>query len=190
MNKTFLLTLIKISILACFITGLFNVGYAQDEQGRVLLIREAQQFQNNTVAVEGYLMDNILEVKVTARMMHATKPKIYNALVVGSRLGRLEIESKEILLASVEEEEPYPTSRKDKGFVSFSGGKKNKRARGTLTRELLVFKIPRDKVVKGKRYRLWVQITSLQQGEKYKTFKFDLKDLYEKMSKVQQGNTQ
>ena len=47
----------------------------------------------------------------------------------------------------------------------------------------MVFKIPRDKVRKGKKYKLWVQIESLQRGGKYKTFKFDIENLAELLLK-------
>ncbi|MBU3912080.1 MAG: hypothetical protein KKD90_05790, partial [Candidatus Omnitrophica bacterium] len=70
-----------------------------------------------------------------------------------------------------------------KGFITFGSGKKDKKARGTLTRELLVFKIPQDKVIKGKKYRLWIQIMSMQEGGDYKTYKFDLKNFAELVSK-------
>ena len=188
MNKLSLpAALIRAFLLICFAAVLPNQAYAQGEGskgGRLLLIREAEEFERSTVAVEGYLLTgNILEVKVTARM-YGTKPKIYNAIVVGPGLGRLSIDAKEILLASTEEDEPYPTSRKDRGFISFGRDGALKSASGTLTRELLLFKIPEDKIRKTGKYRLWIQIMSLQKSGKYKTFKFDLKDLYEKMSSM------
>ncbi|MFH1854785.1 MAG: hypothetical protein ABH815_05680 [Candidatus Omnitrophota bacterium] len=167
--------------LAAVLPGQAYVQAENNKEGRLLLIREAQEFERSTVAVEGYLLSgDILEVKVTARM-YGTKPKIYNAIVVGPGLGRLSITSKEVLLASTEEDEPYPTSRKDRGFISFGRDGALKSASGTLTRELLLFKIPENKIRKTGKYRLWIQIMSLQKGSKYKTFKFDLKDLYEKM---------
>jgi hypothetical protein len=148
---------------------------AADAGEKTLVIRKAQEFQKSTVAVEAYLSDNIMETKITARM-YGTKPKIYNAIIVGPGLGRLSIESKEVLLASTEEDEPYSTSRNDKGFIHFGVDGVSKTAEGTLTRELLLFKIPKEKIKKTGKYRLWVQITSMQQGGKYKTFKFDLEN--------------
>ena len=144
------------------------------------VLREAQEFGDNAVAVEVYLMDNILEARITARM-HGTKPKVYNAIVVGSGLGRLSFESKEVLLASIadEDEEPYLTKDKSRGIISFREKEKAKFARGTLTRELVQFVIPEDRVRKGKKYRLWIQIESLQRGGKYKTYKFDLEKFAE-----------
>jgi len=43
----------------------------------------------------------------------------------------------------------------------------------------MLFDIPPDRVVDGKKYKLWVQIMSMQKGGKYKTFKFDLENLAE-----------
>jgi len=168
-------------LLCIFLSCLFAIGvisssYAQEE--KTLILFEAKEFGKSTVAVKAYLADNILEATITARMYQA-KPKIHNAIIVGSKLGRLSIESKEVLLATAAEEEPYPTKRRDKGFIHFRKDGKEKKAKGTITRELLVFKIPRDKVKKDKKYKLWVQIESLQRGGKYKTFKFDLENLAE-----------
>ncbi|MFC1621386.1 hypothetical protein ACFL2G_03680 [Candidatus Omnitrophota bacterium] len=166
-------------VLSCvFVIGGVSISYAQEE--KLLTLFEAKEFEKSTVAVKAYLTDNIFEATITARM-YQTKPKIHNAIVVGPKLGRLSIESKEVLLATTMEEEPYPTKRKDKGFIHFGKDKKNKKATGTLTRELLVFKIPEDKVKKDKKYKLWIQTESLQRGGKYKTFKFDLENFFERL---------
>jgi hypothetical protein len=142
---------------------------------KVRILREAQEYEKSTVAVDAHLKDDILQVIIIARM-DGTKPRIYNSIVVGPKLGRLSCESREVLLATVEEEEPFLTKRKDKAFISFTKGEEVKKAKGTLTRELFVFKIPIDRIIKGKKYELWVQIESLQKGGKYKTFKFDLEN--------------
>jgi len=155
----------------------------EGHQERTLVLRQAKEFRKSTVAVEVYLIGNILEAKVTARMMHATKPRIYNAIIVGSKLGRLSSETRKTLPANLEQEEPYPTARKDKGFIHFGKKEKTKHSKGTPTRELIEFRIPKDKIVEGKKYRLWVQIMSMQKkGGKYKTFKFDLENLPELIS--------
>ena len=112
-----------------------------------------------------------------------SKPRIYNAIVVGPKIGRLSSETRTTLTASLEQEEPYPTLSKDKGFVNFGKGEKVKEHKGTLTRELIEFRLPKDKIKKGKKYSLWVQIASMKKGDKYKTFKFDLKDLPELISR-------
>ncbi len=148
----------------------------EDSMGTILILREAQEFGDTTVAVEAHLIGDILQAKITARM-HGTKPKIHNAIIVGPGLGRLSIESKEVLLATAEEERPYPTSKKDRAFIDFRQKAETKIAKGALTRELMIFKIPRNKIVKGKKYQLWVQVESLQRGGKYKTFKFHLDNL-------------
>ena len=170
----------KLLLLCMAVFCVTGTLYAQEDENSLLILREAQEFSKNAVAVEAYLIDNILEAKITARM-HGTKPKIYNAIVVGSGLGRLSFESKEVLLASTadEDEEPYPTKDKSRGLISFRDKEKTKFARGTLTRELVQFVIPEDRVREGKKYRLWVQIESLQRGGKYKTYKFDLEKFAE-----------
>ncbi|MFC1666397.1 SHOCT domain-containing protein [Candidatus Omnitrophota bacterium] len=156
----------------------------EEEEGepQVFVIREAKKFQKSIVGVEAYLIDNILEVKIVARMFRK-KPRIYNALVVGPKLGRLNIESKDILFQSVEEDEAFLTTQKDRAFISFKkkeqmreGVGRGGSVKGTLTRELVRFDIPRDKVKKDKLYRLWVQIMSMKKGGQYHTFKFDLKN--------------
>jgi len=108
---------------------------------------------------------------------------IYNALVVGSGLGRLSCDSRETLVATAEEEEPFLTKRKDKAFISFRKSEAVKKARGTMIKELLRFDIPVDKIKEDKKYRLWVQVVSSQKGSKYKTFKFDLEDFAELLKK-------
>jgi hypothetical protein len=165
-----------------FIVLSWSFSYAQEGSiEKILILREAQEDQKSTVAIEAYLADNTLEVTIIARMP-GTKPKIHNAIVVGPKLGRLSCESKEVLLATVEEDKPFPTKRKDMAFISFSKGEETKKARGTLTRERVVFSIPPEKVIRGKRYDLWVQIEGLQKGGKYKTFKFDLGNIGDLLS--------
>jgi len=168
-------------VLSClFAIGSISISYAQEE--KTLILFEAKEFGGNTVAVKAYLTDNILEATVTARMQK-TKPKFHNAIIIGPKLGRLSIESKEVLLATAIEEEAYPTKKKDKAFIHFGKDEEDKKAKGTLTRELLVFKIPRDRVKKDKKYKLWIQIESMQRGGKRKTFKFDLENLAELLLK-------
>ncbi len=144
------------------------------------LLRQAARDNDVIVAVDAHAIDNIVEAKVTVRM-HKNKPKIYNALIVGPGLGRLSIETKDVLLASLEEEESYPTLKKDKGFITFKKAEDEKSS-GTLTRELLQFRVPRDRVMRGKRYRMWIQVVSLQRGGRKETFKFDLKNFPELIS--------
>jgi len=179
--------LIWMSLAAVFFTGVCSTGYdscAQEGSGeRILVLREAQEFRDNTVGVDVYLTGNILEVKVVARMPRS-RPNIYNAIVVGSRLGRLSPASRKTVLQTTEEEEPYPVTERG-AFISFRKKEKTKRTKGRLARELLFFDIPRDRIVKDKKYKLWVQIKSEQEagyrqkGGRYITFKFDLEKLPE-----------
>ncbi len=181
------------SLLALFLSGLFLISpladiCAQEEETteeRVLLLRQAQEHRKNTVAVEAYLIGNILEAKITARMPKS-RPNIYNAIIVGPKLGRLSPEARETLLQTIDsdEEEPYPTEERG-AFISFRERTRARRSKGRLTRELVVFEIPREEIVKDKKYKLWVQIKSgqeagyRQKGGRYVTFKFELEDLPE-----------
>ncbi|MFH1782824.1 MAG: hypothetical protein ABH848_04335 [Candidatus Omnitrophota bacterium] len=178
MKKNILISL----IIAIFSFLIMSESMASEES--ILILREAKESGKDMAAVEAHLLDNILTVKITARM-EQTKPKIYNALIVGPKLGRLNIEKKEVLLQGLEEE-PYPT-KKRRGFISFDPKSEKKRGKGTLTRELVDFKIPKDRLVKGKKYQLWVQIESLQRGGGYATFKFDLEDLAELVLEKEMG---
>ncbi|MDP8216710.1 MAG: hypothetical protein P9L98_05280 [Candidatus Kaelpia imicola] len=157
------------------VTGLVlilsSLGYAQD---RVLLLREAKEHRRATAAVEAYLEGNILEVKVIARM-DRTKPRIYNVIVIGPKIGRLVPKMRETLYPTMEDEEPFPT-KKSGGFIRFSSKEEAKKTSGTLTKELLKFEIPSEKVVAGKRYQIWVKIESMQRGGDKESFKFDLED--------------
>ncbi|MBU1853932.1 MAG: hypothetical protein KJ957_07810 [Candidatus Omnitrophica bacterium] len=173
-------------ILSGYISPMPNFSYAQEQtetEGPLLILREAQEKGKTTVAIEASLTENILEAKITSRM-YGTKPKIYNTLIVGSKLGRLSLQAKEVLLASIEDEEPYPTTNKNRAFISFSAKTKTKTATGTLTRELVEFKIPRDKIRQKKPYQMWAQIESLQRGGKYETFKFALEDFFERLNEA------
>jgi len=173
----------KLLILLTLIGLIVPSLRAEEENAdKIRVIREAQEKQKNTVAVEGYLIDNVFEVSIIVRM-YRTRPMIYNALVVGSGLGRLSCDSRKTLVATAEEEEPFLTKRKDKAFISFRKSEAVKKARGTMIKELLRFDIPVDKIKEDKKYRLWVQVVSSQKGSKYKTFKFDLEDFAELLKK-------
>ena len=176
--------MVKLLILllaVSFIAPIITVSYAQEE---ARVIREAKEANRNLVAVEGYAMDDLFEVTVLARMKRE-KPRIHNAIVVGPGIGRLSCETKEVLVATTEELEPFMTKRKDKGFINFGKeeeekssevvGKSNVR-KGRITKAVYVFRIPREKLREDKKYKLWVQILSSQKGSKYKTYKFDLED--------------
>jgi len=141
---------------------------------RVLIIREAKKSRHTTVAVEAYLDGDILEVKVIARMRR-TKPRIYNVIFIGPKAGRVVPDARETLYPTMEGEEPFPTKERE-GFISFDKKVKTKKARGTLTKELLKFRIPVDRIIAGRRYQIWVKIESMQRGGNKESFKFDLKN--------------
>lgn len=145
---------------------------------RKMILREAQERDRTTVAVEAYLTDDILEVTIYARM-YATKPKIYTAYLHGPKLGRLGFLTKEILYPKAEEEEQdliFPTKDVQGGYISFSKRTQDKKAKGALTREMVKFRIPSQKILANKRYELRVGVESMQESGKIETFRFHLKD--------------
>ncbi len=172
-----ILILLSVAVLL-FVTA--PLAFTEDNSGdnKILILREAKEDSKATVAVEAYLIEDILEVKVIARM-EREKPRIYNVIVVGPKIGRVVSEAREVLFPAMENEEPFPTKERE-GFLSFDDKKKDKEAKGTLTKELLRFKIPREKIIKGKRYQLWVKIESMKSGGKSNStsFKFDLENLH------------
>ncbi len=160
-------------IFAC--TGLIlilsSLVYAQE---KILVLREAKKHKKATAAVEAYLEGNTLEVTVIGRM-DRTKPRIYNVIVIGPKIGRVAPKMRDTLYPTMEDEEPFPT-KKSGGFIRFSNKEEAKNTSGTLTKELLKFEIPEEKVVKGKRYQIWVKLESMQRGGDKESFKFDLED--------------
>ncbi len=181
MNKKLIVLL-----LAGLIVSIAMSSYAQEEGAmeQVQIIREAKEANKNLVAVDGYLIgEDIFELTVIARMKRE-KPRIHNVIVVGPGLGRLSCETKEILIATTKELDPFLTKKKDKGFINFGEDEeksskiisKSNVSKGRLSKALYRFVIPRDKIKKDKKYKLWVQILSSQRGSKYKTYKFDLEN--------------
>jgi len=161
-----------------------NFSFAQEEEGaeRILVLREAKQHKKTTVAVEAYLISDMLEVTVMVRM-YAGKPSIFNVILVGPKLGRISPKTSETVTATVEDEAPFPTTKRG-GFISFGKKTETKEAKGTLTKELFRFRIPTDKIVPGKRYQIWVKVQSRKGKEKGKIrgFKFDLESLAQLIS--------
>jgi len=178
MQKKFLL-----GIIIYLLISAINFSFAQEENSteRIPILREAKQYRETTVAVDAYLIGNNLEVTVLARM-YGTKPKIYNVIVVGPKIGRMSPQTKEILYPTVEEEGLYPMTKPD-GFLGLTKKTKMEKTKGTLTKELVKFKIPSDRVISGRRYQLWVKVESLQAGGEEKEFKFELKNLAELLSR-------
>ena len=156
-----------------------SLGKEQEAKGKTLIIREGKQVRDNIVAIEAYYLGGgILEVVVEARM-RSQRPRIRNILVVGPRLGRLRHAAKEEIPVTVEEDQAYPVTKKG-GLFSFGNKTKVKKLKGSLTKELFQFKIPRDKIISGKRYQLWVDLESKNKGGDRPTkFKFNLEKLAE-----------
>lgn len=174
--------LIFLSVVIFILSCILNYSYAgqSDISGPALVIREGKQLKKTTVAVEGYLYDGILEVKVEARM-YAERPKIIDVMLVGPRLGRVHYKTREDIPVSLEEEDPYLITKVD-GLISFSNRTKDKVPKGTLTKELFKIKVPVEKIQPGKRYQLWVEVESKRRGGRFPKFKFNLKKLPELIS--------
>jgi len=156
--------LVFLSVVIFILSCIFNSSYAgqSDISRPALVIREGRQLKKTTVAVEGYLYDNILEVKVEVRM-YAERPKIIDVMLVGPRLGRVHYKTREDIPVSLEEEDPYLVTKVD-GLISFSKRTKEKTPKGTLTKELFKIKVPVEKIQIGKRYQLWVEVESRRRG--------------------------
>ncbi|MFH1641024.1 MAG: hypothetical protein ABIA66_03560 [Candidatus Omnitrophota bacterium] len=156
---------------------LFSFSFAQDDEpkGR-LILRQAEEIDKTTVAVEAYLVEDILELIIYTRM-YATKPRIYNAIVVGPKLGRLSSVSRETFYPKAEEiEKPFPTTKVKGGLIFLTKKTENKIAKGTVTKELLKFRIPKEKIMSARRYELRITVESMQEPVIRKSVRFELKD--------------
>lgn len=143
--------------------------------GRVSVIREAKIFRKKNVAVDAHLVDGeVLEIMVEARI-YAQKPRINDVLVSGPKLGKERYIARKTIVAGVDEPEPFEVT-KEHGWIVFGKRKKVRELEGTLTKELFKIKIPKDKIVCGKKYQLWVEIESKTQGGRAEKFKFKLED--------------
>lgn len=168
-------------ILITIFCGFFSIaGFCQEEKGdseRLMILREAEQKIGGSVAVEAYLIGDILEVRVVART-YGAKPKIENTILVGPKLGRLSPKVKRTVYASEEEEEPFLT-KETAGLLGFGEKKEAKKLKGTLSRELYKFKLPTDKILPGKNYELRIVVGRMQEVKEPLRFKFKLKGLPE-----------
>ncbi len=176
--------MIKKSALAILITAICftNVVFCfaqNDNDGRVLIMRQAQERKKTIVSVEAYLIEDIIELTLSARM-YAAKPKFFNITIAGPKIGRLAPKTREMIYAvSTEEEDSILTTELEGGILRTSKKNKVKKAEGTLTKELVKFKIPRGKIIPGGRYRLWIKIEGMQGKIPIQTFKFSLDNLPE-----------
>lgn len=177
--------LIVVGLLLCIPFNIFALDLSSQEEDvveRLMVLREAKQHRKTSVAVEAYLVGDILEVTVIARM-YAVKPRIFSMIIVGPGLNRISAKERRTLYSKVEgEEAAFPTEDRG-GFIRFSEKTKDKKLKGTLTRELHKFKIPADKIIPNKRYQLWVKVESMRKSGKITNFKFDLKELPQLISK-------
>jgi len=167
-----------------FLFSAFNFSFAQEQENKekILIIKEGQEVRENVVAVEAYYLgEGVLEVAVEARMQRQ-RPKISNILVVGPRLGRLRHAAKEEIPVSLKEEKAYPVTREG-GILSTGDKTEVKQLQGTEVKEIYKFKIPKDKIIPGKRYQLWIDLESKTRGgDRPMKFKFNLEKLNEAVS--------
>lgn len=161
-------------MLALFLSLTHAFAQEENSASRALVLREAKQDGKTTAAIDAYLIGDILEVKVTAKM-YATKPEIANIILVGPKIGRMSPETRKTVTSSTEEDAPYPTSKRT-AFISFGDKAKDKKTRSTITRELVEFKIPTDKILPDRLYQIWVKVENSQSGGEVYGFKFDLKE--------------
>ena len=173
-----------IFLLSILFAGSF-ICFAQEDSSSqgILLIREGKQLKKTTVAVEGYLYNDILQVQVEVRM-YAERPKIVDVVFTGPKLGRIHYNTRQDLPITLKEEDPYNITRVD-GMISFGKRTRVKKPKGTLTKELFRIKLPVDKIISGKLYQLWVEVESKRRGGRIPKFKFDLKKLPELVLKSQ-----
>lgn len=157
-----------------FVSGL-TYCFAQGAEEGILILREAKQYGKTNVSAQAYLKDDILEVRVGARV-YGDKPKIDNVLVVGPKLGRLSAKAKTTIYASEEAEAEIAVSE-SRGVLGFGARSEVRKKKGVLVREQYKFKIPKEKMVSGKRYELRIKIDSPKIDSKSIRFKFLLKDL-------------
>ena len=146
---------------------------------KVPVIREAEEKRDSSVAVEAYLIGDILEVKVSVRMPNA-RPKIDNVIVVGPRIGRISPDTIEQIYAGLEEEASYRTTKRS-GFISFEDRTTTKKLKGTVVRKSYRFKMDREKIISDGLYQLWIKIKEegLSKKGRITPYKFDLVKLPE-----------
>jgi len=174
MKKNFLLVTIVCTLLFPVI---FSYAQEQDVIERVLVLREAQERRKTIVAVEAYLTGDILDVTIITTM-HLTKPRVYNVTLVGPRLGRISPKERQTLLPTAEDKElSFPTRDMEGGIIGFTKRTKDKKPKGTLTKDLVKFRIPTDKLIPNKGYQLKIKVESMQRPGQFINFKFELKNL-------------
>ena len=173
MRKSLIVPILGVAIAFCLCLCQVQDAAAAE---RALVLRQSLEDQKAAVAVEAYLEGDTLEVKVSARMLDS-KPKIYDVILIGPKLGRLNPVTIDKVYAEVEEEEPYPVVKRGGGLVTFGKTKSYKQRKARTVRKLAVFRIPADQIVPGGRYELQVKIEKFQGKGKLRVYDFDLKNL-------------
>ena len=172
---------IKRMFLAAGIALVFLIANLALAFNGELLLRQAQEDSKGAAAVEAYLDGNVLEVKVSVRMLEG-RPTVDNVTLNGPKLGSLVPADIKQVYASIEKEPPYETIEKG-GFISFDSETKSKNLKGGVSRKLVTFVIPKEKMLDGKQYYIRVKVNSAKQSSgkagKSTDFKFYLDKLPE-----------
>jgi hypothetical protein len=158
----------------------FSLEQTTEATHRILLIRKARVGRQGAVAVEVYLIGDVLEVKVIGKLYDTrTKPSIEEIRVAGPRLGkRLSPQERRTLHPTVEDDKAFYKAEDIKGgIIRIIEGKKVKgRKESELTNELIRFKIPTGRILPGRNYQLWVELQNKETEKKPETFRFGLKN--------------
>lgn len=162
-------------VMTLIIVAVWSPLVMADEPQRTPVLREAQDIRGSVVAVDVAVVGDHLEATVSARLQGVRKPRLQNILFVATGQGRRPPLTRQEVLATLEEEAPYPTRRS--GLIQF-GGPQERTAKGTLVRERFEFRLP-DEIRPGGRYELWVDVEEAQYGGHPWRFKFDLDQLPE-----------
>jgi len=104
-------------------------------------------------------------------------------VLVGPGLGRLSPKFRETVYPQAEDiEKSFPTDVQG-GLIQFSPRTRDKIGKGTLTKELVKFKIPAGKIMPNRRYELRIRVEDMQDTAASEGFVFPLKDLPELIHK-------
>ncbi|MFC1514594.1 hypothetical protein ACFL5X_01665 [Candidatus Omnitrophota bacterium] len=177
MSRTIAILLLAVFLLS---TGVcFGQPLARPREEKILVVREGKQLKKTTVTVEGYLVDDILDVTVGVRMP-SDRAKINKFYLTGPGLGKIHYAARTVVPPSVDDvdEEPFPVTKVD-GMIMFGDRTREKTPKGRLTKESFQLKVPIDKIKPGKRYELVVDVESQEKAQRIPKFKFHLQGFAE-----------
>ena len=184
--KRFIIFAICLVLLFPAVFCFAQEGEQEDAHEGTLVIRKALQKRKNYTAITAYLIEDVLEVEVIATM-RGEKPNIYDVLFIGSGVGRISPKERQTIVAKVDDKELiFNTEKKEAGFIRFTKKEREKKLKGRLTKEMVKFKLPLDKIKENKRYTIKIKIESLQRPGQFKKYEFELEDLHEAVKAEQQ----